>query len=89
MTINDARSKKNRHLFGYMEGCPVFTRLTAHQIVVHEGCFLEKPCNKKLRPLGFAQLDPLAYDGGGAMFNKCVIDRRKSVFVFNEIPREV
>ena len=75
-----------------MEGllvCPVFTRLTAHQIVVHEGCFKEKSCHKKLPRLGFPQLHPQAYDSRGAMFNKCIIERRKSLFVINEIRPEV
>ena len=73
-----------RHLFGYTQRCPVSTRLTKHQIVVHEGCFKEKPRHKKLRPLSSPQFDPQAYDGRRAMINKCIIDRRKSLFVLIE-----
>ena len=57
MTINDARSQKNHHLFGYIE-IPMFTRLTAHQIVVHEGCFKGKPCHKKLQPPRLSTTSP-------------------------------
>ena len=50
---------KKQHQFGYMHLCLVSTRPTAHQIVLHEECFKEKPQHKKGH-LGFQKLDPLS-----------------------------
>ena len=73
--------EKKRHLFGCMEGCPVFTRLTAHQIVVHEGCFKEKPCHKKLRPPRLCATLPKSPWWLGSNVRR-VRDRQKKVTLF-------
>ena len=72
-------------LLRYMQLCPVPTRPTARQIVLHEGCFKEKSHHKKQGPQGFPKLDSQAYDVRGAMFYRCMIDRRESLFVFSGI----
>ena len=83
MTINDARSPKNVIYFATLIDvhCPVFTRLIAHQIVVHEGCFKEKPCHNKLRPPRLCTTWPKSLWWLGSNVRQ-VRDRQKKVTLF-------
>ena len=65
--------------------CPLSTRATARQIIPHEGCFNEEPHHQKLWHSKLSRLHTQAYRFLGIMFYKCIIDRRKSCFNFNEI----
>ena len=65
--------------------CPLSTRATARQIILHEGCFNEKPHHKKTKARKLFKLHPQAYRFLGIMFYKCIIDRRKSCFDFTGI----
>ena len=65
--------------------CPLFTRATARQIILHEGFFNEKPHHKKLRHSKLSMLNFQAYHFLGIMFYMCIVDRRKPCFDFNGI----
>ena len=65
--------------------CPLSTRATTRQIILHEGFFNEKPHHKKLRRSKLSMLNFQAYRFLGIMFYKCMIDRRKSCLNLNGI----
>ena len=84
MNLNDVLCQKTVTYLAAWK-CPMSTRATAGQIILHEGCFDEEPHHKKLRHSKLSKLDPQAYRFLVIMFYKCIIDRRKSCFDFNAI----
>ena len=84
MSINDVLCQKTVTYLATCE-CPMSTRATARQVILHEGCFNENLTTKKLRHSWLSKLGSEAYDVLGIMLNKYIIDIRKSCFDFYEI----
>ena len=61
MNLNDALCQKTVTDLATCE-CPMSTRPTARQVILHEGCFNEKPHHKKIRHSRLSKLGLEAYD---------------------------
>ena len=80
MNINDVLWQKN---ITYLATCQRSINVYQSDRAPNAEC--EKPRHNETKAHGLSKLDPQAYDILGTMFYKCIINRRKSCFDFNEI----